>query len=94
MGQIWRILETELEKDWELYPILYPYYFEIAMTLRESMFVNGILTNSDIWYNLKETEIEELESLGTGKSCPKEALFLEIPIGIIIKSRRLNYLHY
>jgi hypothetical protein len=82
------------------------YYFEIAMTLRESMFVNGILTNSDIWYNLKETEIEELESLdrmllqkifGTKVSCPKEALFLEsgvIPIGIIIKSRRLNYLHY
>ena len=24
------------------------YYFEIAMTLRESMFLSGILTNSDI----------------------------------------------
>ena len=26
------------------------YYFQIAMTLRESMFLNGILTNSEIWY--------------------------------------------
>ena len=82
------------------------YYFEIALTLRESMFLNGILTNSDIWYNLKETEVEILEELdrsllrqifGTKISCPKEALFLEsgvVPIGVLIKSKRINYLHY
>ena len=82
------------------------YYFEIAMTLRESMFLSGILTNSDIWYNLKDSEIEELEELDrmllrkifrTKVSCPKEAEFLEsgvLPIGVIIKAKRLNYLHY
>ena len=82
------------------------YFFEIALTLRESMFINGILTNSEIWYNLKQSEIEELEEVdrlllrkifNTQISCPKEALFLEsgaIPIGIMIKSRRLNYLNY
>ena len=37
------------------------YYFEIAMTLREFIFVNGILTNSDILYNSNETEIKEME---------------------------------
>ena len=82
------------------------YYFEIAMTLRESLFLNGILTNAEIWYNLKKSEVEELEELdrlllrkifSTKISCPKEALYLEsgaIPIGIIIKSRRINYIHY
>ena len=82
------------------------YYFQIAMTLRESMFLNGILTNSDVWYNLKKSEIEELEEidrmllrkiLNTQISCPKEALYLEsgaVPIGMILKSRRLNYLHH
>ena len=76
------------------------------MTLRESMFLNGILTNSDVWYNLKKSEIEELEEidrmllrkiLKTQISWPKEALYLEsgaVPIGMILKSRRLNYLHY
>ena len=82
------------------------YFFEIAMTLRESMFLNAILTNADVWYNLTNSEIEELEELdrcllrkflGTKMSCPKEALFLEtgaLPIGVLIKSKRVNYLHY
>ena len=70
------------------------YIFAIAMTLRESMFLNAILTNADVWYNLTNSEIEELEELdrcllrkflGTKMSCPKEALFLEtgpLPIGV------------
>ena len=77
------------------------YYFEIALTLRESMFINGILTNSEIWYNLKKSEMEELEEVdrlllrkifSTQFSCPKEALFLEsgaIPIGIMIQKTEL-----
>ena len=82
------------------------YYFQIAMTLRETMFLNGILTNAEIWYNLKKSELEEFEELdrcllrkvfGTQISCPKEALQLEsgtISISTLIKSRRINYLHY
>ena len=76
------------------------------MTLRETMFLNGILTNAEIWYNLKKSELEEFEELdrcllrkifNTQISCPKEALNLEsgtISIGTLIKSRRINYLHY
>ena len=82
------------------------FFFEIAMTLRESMFLNAILTNAEVWYNLTKSEIEELEELdrcllrkflGTKISCPKEALFLEtgaLPIGVLMKSKRVNYLHY
>ena len=32
------------------------YYFKIAMVLRESKFINGILTNTEIWYGLTEAE--------------------------------------
>ena len=33
------------------------HYFEIAKLLRETMFVNGLLTNCGAWHNLKESEI-------------------------------------
>ena len=81
-------------------------YFEIAKILREARFVNGILTNAEVWYALKNSEIHELEKLdilllrrilSASTSSSKESLYLElglIPIGTIIKARRLNYLHY
>ena len=49
------------------------------------------------------TKLEEVDRLLMRKifqvasSCPIEALYLEsgcIPLGIIIKSRRINYLHH
>ena len=79
---------------------------EIALLFRESIFLNGILTNAEIWYSLTENEIQEFESLDkkflrkclqVPISTPREALYLElgiIPIGIIIKACRVNYLHY
>ena len=82
------------------------HYFDIAMLFREAMFLNGILTNSEIWYNLSESDIKEFENLdrlllrrilNVPVSTPKEALYLELgilPIGWIIKSRRINYFHY
>jgi hypothetical protein len=82
-----------------------PHHFEIAMLLRESMLVNGVTTNAEIWYNLSESDIQEFENLDklfirkllqVPKSTPVEALFLEmgaIPMGVIIQARRLNYLH-
>ena len=30
------------------------YYAEIAFILREALFINGILTNSEIWYGTKK----------------------------------------
>ena len=82
-----------------------PYLIEIALLLRESMLINGILTNVEVWYNLTTSEIKEFEDLdkvflrkvlGVPGSTPSEAFYLELgilPIGTIIKARRLNYLH-
>ena len=78
----------------------------MAVTLRETMFLNGILTNCEIWYGLTKGDISQLEDIdklllrkifNVASSCPIEALYLElgvIPINMVIKSRRLNYLHY
>ena len=39
------------------------HYFEIAATLRESILINGMLTNSEVWYGLTETEDGQLEEV-------------------------------
>ena len=82
------------------------HYFEIAILMRESMLVNGILTNSEICYNLLKAEVKELEEvdklflrkiLNVPESTPGESYFLElgiIPFNVIIKARRINYLYY
>ena len=76
------------------------------MKLREAMLFNGILFNSEIWYNVKEEEEQRLSEvdeyllrsiLGVPSKTPKEALFLEtgcIPVKFILKMRRLMYLHH
>ena len=81
-------------------------YFETAILLRESIFINGILTNSEVWYNLTKAEIKDFEDLdllllrrilNAPFSTPKEGLYLELGIlnvETIIKARRINYLHY
>ena len=81
-------------------------YFKIAVTLRETMFINGILTNADVWYGLLKSEIDQLEEIDRmlirgilevpSSSCV-ESLYLELgitPIHVILKARRVNYLHY
>ena len=82
------------------------YYMETAILLRESIFLNGILTNAEVWYNLTKEEIKQFEELdlillrkllNVPYSTPSEAFYLELgilPIGVIIKARRVNYLHY
>ena len=81
-------------------------YFEIARTLREAELINGILTNAEVWYGIKQNEVEELEEvdklflrrvLGAPESTCIESLYLElgvVPIRVIIKARRVTYLHY
>merc|ERR1711973_122433 len=70
------------------------------------LLINGILTNSEVWYGLTKTQISELEAvdrillrrlLDAPISTPCEALYLElgvVPISMILKGRRLMYLHY
>ena len=79
---------------------------EIGLMLRQSMLLNGMLTNGEIWYNVTKNDIRELEKvdlillrqlLKTPVSTPKESFYLELgihPIGNILKQRRINYLHY
>ena len=82
------------------------HFIEIGLILRESMLINGILTNGEVWYNMTKGDIKELDKvdllylqklLKVPKSTPREAIFLELgiqPIQSILKQRRLNYLYY
>jgi hypothetical protein len=80
-------------------------YYQIALNLREAIFLNGILTNADSWYNVTKGEIEQLEMvdrlllrriLGVPTSTSNEALYLEtgcLDIETIVKGMRLKFLH-
>ena len=35
----------------------------MAITLREAELVNGMLTNTDVWYGLSQAEVDELEEV-------------------------------
>ena len=81
-------------------------YFEMATALREAELINGILTNVEVWYGITQPEIDELEAvdklllrriMGAPDSTCIESLYLELgitQISVIMKSRRINYLHY
>ena len=82
------------------------FYFEVAIILRDSLFLNSILTNSEAWYRLRKHEIEILERCDENLlrkfveapcTTPKCMLYLEIgckPARFLIMSRRLMFLHY
>ena len=78
---------------------------ESGLRLRQAMFINGTLFNSEAWHGItkKDTEIFEKvdEALLRGilnahPKIPIEALYLEtksIPIRFILASRRLMFMH-
>ena len=80
------------------------FFFKISFTLRDSMLLNGILTNAEVWNHLKEKHLEILEVvdlmllkkvLNAHTMTAKEAFFLEtglLPIKFILSKRRLLYL--
>ena len=82
------------------------FHFKVAMLLRESLFLNSILLNSEVWYNLSVNNIESLEKLDNillrsvfevGQSVSTAFLHLElgtIPLRFIIKMRRILFLQY
>ena len=37
-----------------------PFYFQIFATLRNALFINSVLSNSSVWYNLKQQDIDQL----------------------------------
>ena len=78
---------------------------EAGIQMRQAMFINGTLFNSEAWQGISDGDIEQLEKvdeallrglLNAHSKVPLESLFLEtgcIPIKHIIKGRRLSYLH-
>ena len=82
------------------------HYIEIALLLREALFLNYILTNAEIWYSLTKDEIRELDDLDKTLlrkimkvpfSTPGKAFFLELgilPIEVLLKAKRIVYLQY
>ena len=82
------------------------HYFESALLLRESMFLNSILINSEIRYDITSSDLDQLTNLdkvllrkilNTPISTPSESLYLElgcIDIETLLKGRRLIYFHY
>ena len=82
-----------------------PYYINVALLLRNSLLVNGMLFNTDVWYNLSSKDIKELSNvdrhllcriLKTPTSTPQESLYLELGIeefDVILSKRRLLYFH-
>ena len=79
---------------------------EIGLMLRTSILINTMIFNGEIWYNLTSKDVKELDNvdrmylnqlLECKVTTPKEAAFLELaimPIEIILKQRRMNYLYY
>jgi hypothetical protein len=82
------------------------HYFPTAILLRDSLYINGIMTNAETWYGLSSTDIKPLEDLdvlllrkifNAQMSVPIESLYLELgclDIHTILKARRIHYLHY
>ena len=76
---------------------------QIGLLLRDAMFVNGVLFNSEAWYNIQEKHMEKLEKIdrsvmrfitGAHSKVPSEVLYLEtsaIPLRHIISIRRMLY---
>ena len=81
------------------------YYFNIAFLFRETILLNGILTNLEVWHPINNNQIEVLErvdlmllrkTLKSHSKTPKEAFFLEtglLPIKYVAIQRRFMYLH-
>ena len=81
-----------------------PYQFQVALILRNSLFLSSLMFNSEAWYNVSSSDIDELEKadeillrkvLECPESTPKEMLYLELgclPIRFILMSRRVMFL--
>ena len=83
-----------------------PYYFEVALILRNSLFLSSLLVNSEAWYGVTEDEKRDLEKqdeyllrkiMDCPSNSPKCMLYLETgckPIRFLIMMRQMMFLHY
>ena len=82
------------------------YYFQIALLLHESMFINSILISSETWYFISKKNMEIIEScdaqfmrkiLNSYAKTVRELYYLELgklKLNHIISKRRLLLLHH
>ena len=82
------------------------FFYQGANILRSSLFLSSMISNSESWVNLSAKNISDLEALdekllrdilSAHAKTPKELLYLEtgsLPVSYIIKSRRINFLHW
>ena len=79
------------------------HYFEMDLLFRNSMFVNSLLSSSEVLYNVEQKHVDKLEKcdkdlfakiFGVPYTCSSEAFYLEtgvLPIKFILQGRRLMY---
>ena len=82
------------------------FYFNVALLLRETNLINGILFGAEAWYGVTKQQINQLEStdlhylskvFAANANTAKESFYLEtgrLPIKFIIMMRRLMYLKH
>ena len=85
---------------------LQKYYFEFSMIFLNVMLRPSILYGCDMFYNMKESEIRQIERieesflrkvLNTSRGCPIVQLYLEMghsPARVEIQKTRLLFMHY
>ena len=82
------------------------YRVEAGLQLRQAMFLNGVLYNSEVWQGLDATDLTMLQTVdhqlmrvichNAHSKTPVEFLYLETaaqPLKNVISSRRIMYLH-
>ena len=82
------------------------YRVEAGLQLRQAMFLNGVLYNSEVWQGLDSTDLTMLQNVdhqlmrvichNAHSKTPVEFLYLETaaqPLKNVISSRRIMYLH-
>ena len=82
------------------------YYVKVMLLLYRSVFIQTMLSNSDVWTNISDKNMTALETIQlkclkrtmrTAASTPNSFVFLELgvlPMKFEIYCRQLNYLHH
>ena len=64
------------------------YYFKVAVLLRESLLFSSMLLNSECWFKITKTEVEQLQSvdhsllskvIAASRNSPRCSVYLELP---------------
>ena len=82
------------------------FHFDISDILRNSLLISSILSNSEVWYGVTQSDTDQQEQVDEmwlrnlflcSRKVPKDLLCLEmglVPISYINKERRLMFLHH